>query len=48
MTLRPIESEFSEYLQKEAKEEFPLDLTLDGPILPNSSSCSYGQITLPP
>jgi hypothetical protein len=33
MTLRPIESEFSEYLQKEAKEEFPLDLTLDGPIL---------------
>ena len=36
MTLRPIESEFSEYLQKEAKEEFPIDLTLEGPLLSRS------------
>lgn len=33
MTLRTIESEFSEYLLKELKEEFPLDLTLEGPLL---------------
>ncbi|MCM2351603.1 MAG: hypothetical protein NDI69_16390 [Bacteriovoracaceae bacterium] len=33
MTLRTIESEFSEELLKQVKDEFPLDLTLDGPIM---------------
>jgi len=33
MTLRTIESEFSEELQKQMKERFPIDLTMDGPII---------------
>lgn len=33
MTLRTIESEFSDLLKKEVNENFPYDLTMDGPLL---------------
>lgn len=33
MTLRTIESELGELLQKQLKEDFPLDMTLEGPLM---------------
>lgn len=33
MTLKAIESEFAEVLEKQMKEEIPMDLTLEGPIV---------------